>query len=332
MIDWIIFAGLAAVIIFAGMRLSYYADVLALKFRISSSVIGALLVSAITSLPELTASLGSVITVGAPDMAVGNVFGSNLFNISIIALCEIVFLKSGVFRNIHQREIRPVGISLAIIAIAVAGLLLPFGFELFGLRFGLGSVLVVAAYLLFFRWMHKSGQLEEIIAVEGAGQADQVSTVKALTVFTLCAVLIVASGISLAVVGDRLVASTGMTHSFMGLLFLATATSLPELSVSVSAARRGSYDLLVGTVIGSNIFNVLIVALSDFFYTAAPLNIPANLGWSHLLSAAGVAVSSLVLIAAIRLKPRRAGLSLLLAALIIGAYILCLLAIYKGWV
>jgi len=133
------------------------------------------------------------------------------------------------------------------------------------------------------------------------------------------------------VIGDRLVESTGMTHSFMGVLFLATATSLPELSVGISAVRRKSYDLIVGTVVGSNIFNIMVVALADFFHTDSALNIPANLGLSHLLTAGGVAFASILLALAIYCKPKMALTRALYAFAIIGVYVVCLLAIYKGW-
>ena len=329
--NWLLFVLLAAVIVVAGSKLSFYADILALKLRISSSAIGALLVSAITSLPELTTTLGSVVTVRAPDMALGNVFGSNMFNLSIIALCEILFLKQGVFQHIHRRQISSLGASFGVLAVCMIGLLIPLNIALLGLKFGLGSVFVVLAYLFFFRWMHKTGQLEEMIEEEEAEEAGEVSLSTAILAFTICSVLIIASGVSLAVIGDRLVESTGMTHSFMGVLFLATATSLPELSVGISAVRRKSYDLIVGTVVGSNIFNIMVVALADFFHTDSALNIPANLGLSHLLTAGGVAFASILLALAIYCKPKMALTRALYAFAIIGVYVVCLLAIYKGW-
>lgn len=332
MIDWITFIALATVIIVAGSRLSFYADVLAIKFRISSSVIGALLVSFITSLPELTTTLGSIVTVHSPDMALGNIFGSNLFNLSIIAFCDIVFIKDGVFRNINRGEARPAAMSLGIIAIAAAGLLTPVGFTIFGLNFGLGSVFVIAGYIYFFRRMHKSGGLEELMEAEDAGDADEKSTSGAVAAFVVCALLIVASGVSLAVIADRIAKAGGMTHSFMGILFLATATSLPELSVGISAVRRRSYDLLLGTVLGSNIFNVLVIAIADLLYLDAPLKIPVNLGWTHLFSAGCAMLATLVVLAGILFKPRKPRLSLIYSISTIAIYIVCLFVIYKAWI
>lgn len=330
--DWVLLIVLAGVIVAAGMRLSYYADVLSLKFGVSSSVMGALLVSFITSLPELTTTLGSVLTVDSPDMAIGNIFGSNLFNLSIIALCDIIFIRAGVFRNIARREALPAALSLGILAVATIGLLTPVGFTLFGLHFSLGSFLVVIGYVLFFIWMHKSGELEELLETDEALESASPSASGAIVAFGICSVLIVASGISLAVVGDRLAESTGMTHTFMGVLFLATATSLPELSVGLSAVRRGSYDLLAGTVIGSNVFNILVLAIADLFYARAPLGVPANLDWSNIFSAGCAMLATLLVIAAIAFKPRRPRPTLFFSVSIIAIYLLCLLLVFRGWV
>ena len=330
--DWLLFLIAAGVIVVSGTKLSLYADILAIKLGLSRSAIGVLLVSVITTLPETTTTLGAIRKVGSPDLALGNNFGSILLNLSIIGICDIAFRKGGVLRRVNVRETKAAYGSLVLILIAGIGLLVTFPVELIGVKVGLGSLLIVVVYAVIFRVIQKDGLLAGFD--EEDGQSERTRSMPAAVVgFSICSALIVVSGISLAVIGDRIAVSYGLSRSFVGTLFLALATSLPELTVGVSSVRRGAYDLMFGNVMGANMLNVVVIAVADIFYNQAPLNIPGNLGWGQLFSAGGAAVATLIAVSGIArtTRERESRLFGWRSVAIILVYILSLLIIYKEW-
>lgn len=270
---WITFAAIAAIIIFAGSRLSSLAEELAETFHISSSAVGLLLVGIVTSLPELSTSLGAVLHVGRPDLAVGNTLGSDLFNLMIIALCDLLFRKKGLLRDAahHRKTIAYYGVMICTLLIA---LVLPNQLVIGSYHFNFGSVLIAALYLTLFIRTHRGEQsnaARQEVAVERA------KAWKTSLLFAITSAVIIVAGTALANLGDRIAEQTGLEQSFVGSLFLALATSLPELTVSIASMRLGAYDLLVGNIIGSNMFNVFICAISDLAYRGEAFHIPGNL-------------------------------------------------------
>jgi cation:H+ antiporter len=96
-----------------------------------------------------------------------------------------------------------------------------------------------------------------------AFQYTRIGTRRTVAVFALSAAAVVAFGIWLASVGDRLSAQTGLSRSFVGNLFLAVSTSLPEVAASMAAVRIGAIDMAIGNALGSNLFNILLLAVFD---------------------------------------------------------------------
>jgi cation:H+ antiporter len=107
----------------------------------------------------------------------------------------------------------------------------------------------------------RTGEVLEKEAAEG--NYDRISTQKAIFVFILSAIAVIALGIWLASIGDRLAATTGLSRSFVGNLFLALTTSLPEIAASLAAIRLGAIDLAIGNVLGSNLFNIMLFFIYD---------------------------------------------------------------------
>ncbi|MBI9020139.1 MAG: hypothetical protein JEZ10_02645, partial [Verrucomicrobia bacterium] len=168
---WIYFIAIAALIIFAGSKLAVLAEKLAVLLHISSSAIGLLLVSIITSLPELSTSLGAVITVKQPNLALGNTMGSDLFNLMIIALCDILFRKSGILRQARLR-ITPLIHYLMMITLLLLTLTLPNTVSLFGANFNAGSLLIMGLYLYIFFHTHRNSQTPAPENAEPANRAE----------------------------------------------------------------------------------------------------------------------------------------------------------------
>ena len=113
---YLLFVISAALVIFAGVKLSVYADVLANKTGLGHSFIGVTLLALMTSLPELISSIGAVTVVDSPDLAFGNVYGSNAFNILIFFLMDMMFRKGGLYKNISTANFN-VGIYAVLITV-----------------------------------------------------------------------------------------------------------------------------------------------------------------------------------------------------------------------
>jgi cation:H+ antiporter len=321
---WIYFAIIATVIIFAGIRLSTLAEKLAKILNVSSSTVGLLLVSIITSLPELSTSLGAVLKVGQPNLAAGNTLGSDLFNLMIIGLCDLLFRKKGLLRQTRHR-ITPLVHYLLMIGAAILTLTLPNSVAVAGLHFNAGSLGIIGLYLFIFFGTHKSGGKHHA----PAEAEDRSELSKTVTHFSVAAIVIVISGIMLAQLGDQIAEQTGLEQSFVGTLFLALATSLPELTVSLTAMKIGAFDLMIGNILGSNMFNVFILAVTDLAYRKEALHIPENISPGLVMIAAcAIAMTLVAGIAGRQKKPARfiAWESLVT----LGLYLTGLFVLYKG--
>ena len=146
---WVTFALCALVIIWAGSHLSRYGDIIAERTGLGGAVVGIVLLSTITSLPELAVSASSIVLVGSPDLAVGGLYGSNSFNLIIIALLDVLYRQGPLLKRVHPSHILSAGLGTAFVGTTVA-LVLYYQqggvVEILGV--GLGSPVFVATYLV----------------------------------------------------------------------------------------------------------------------------------------------------------------------------------------
>lgn len=315
---WSAFAALGLVIVYAGPRLSRYGDVIAEKTGLEASWIGVILLALVTSLPEVATSATAAL-IHLPDVVFGNVFGSNLFNILIIAILDIMTPKPPLLEKAHRSNLVISSYGIKMMGVALVPLVLynipGLGFtpvKLFGI-IDISSLILIGIYTVGMRTIfiqqhdQESSSVEEIpveLKYKGISQG------KAQAMFTLFAIIIVAAGICMSLLADRIATyeipiGDGMPigQSLVGIILLAVVTSLPELMVSIGAVRLGAIDMAVGNVLGSNMFNMLIIGMADFFYPAGSiLNRPTILGadrvtglGSHLLvGLAGIVMLSIV--------------------------------------
>lgn len=295
---WIYFVMVATVIIFAGSKLTALAEKLAKLWNVSSTAVGLLLVSIITSLPELSTSL-SAAKLGYPNLAVGNTMGSDMLNLMIIALCDLLFRKKGVLRNRSRAHISQPAYYTLIGSAMLLSLYLPNSIYLLGTHFNAGSLFVIGLYLFVFFRTHQAGQE---LPTDQAELPNRAELRKTLLQFTAASVCIVIAGILLAKLGDQIAQKTGLGQSFVGTLFLAFATSLPELTVCISALRIGSVDLMLGNIFGSNMFNVFITAITDLSYRKEAFHIPTNISPKMLFIGICSILMTLVYILAMQQK------------------------------
>lgn len=255
----------ATIIFFAGKRLSLYGDLLAEATGMSKGWIGLILLASITSLPELMVGISSSAIVQSADLAVGDILGSCVFNLAILAMLDAFVKEHKPITSIASTS-HIVNAGLGIILLSLVGLaiFLPNDFPLMP-WIGFSSILFILVYGVSVRIMynHEQNQQPEL---PGLQTKEQPELRRILGPFILYALIIIAAALALPYFANGIADMTRLGKSFVGTFFLAASTSLPEVAVSVAAVRRGSLDLSVGNLLGSNIFNVLILAIDDIVY------------------------------------------------------------------
>ena len=272
---WFQFALCAGVILIAGSQLTRHADVIADKTGLGKNWIGLVLLATVTSLPELITGISAVTLNDLPDLAVSGTLGSCMFNLLLIAGIDLLFKKKPVSNIVHEGHILSAGFGIVLIGVAAIDILfgryLPSIPELHSmdpLSFAFIGIYLIAMKLIYSFEKHR---VQEFVAEIAEGSGAKRSLPGAIFMFSLNAAFIVAAACYLPELGAQIGKTTGWGESFIGSSFIAITTSLPEITVSVAAARMGSFDMAVGNLLGSNLFNIVILAIIDFFYLKAPV-------------------------------------------------------------
>jgi cation:H+ antiporter len=296
MLVWLQFVALTGVILFAGTNLSRYADIIAEKTGLGRTFIGVVLLASVTSLPELITGLSSVAVFGVPDIAVGDVLGSCMFNLLILALADVAAGGQPLSARAHQGQVLTAAFGILLLGLVsltlVAGAVVPaIGW------ISIASIVLLALYLLATRliFLYERRRIAEFVReVAEEARYEHISKRRAYGMYTLYAALIVAAAGYLPHLGEQIAAMTGLGQTFVGNMFIATSTSLPEIIVSFAALRLGAVDMVYGNLLGSNLFDVAILAIDDFFYRSGPLylSVTAN----HVLAALTAMVMTAIVI------------------------------------
>jgi len=324
---WIELLICAALLVWAATYLSKYGDILSEKTGLGRAWIGAILIAGVTSLPELASGVSAVAWLKAPNLAAGAVLGSCLFNLALIALMDLAYQPGRVLAKAQDVHILSGGLGILLLGLVAMGVEVGADLNGFGL-FGVSvlSIVLVVLYALGGRMIARLEQqrVTEVLEQEAKElNYSQVTARKAYIVFVLNAVGVIVLGIWLSSIGDRLSATTGLSRSFVGNLFLAITTSLPEIAASLAAIRMGAIDLAIGNVLGSNLFNITLFAIYDIADGRA--NFWASLTNANAFAAVmtmmmtGVVIISLMYRASPRLPYRFSWDGLALAGMYLGA-------------
>ncbi len=264
---WVEFFICAALIIWAGSLLSKYGDVIAEKSGLGRAWIGAILIAGVTSLPELASGVSAVAWLDAPNLAAGAVLGSCLFNLALIAMLDLVYQPGRILAKAQDVHILSAGLGVLLLGMVALGIFIGPALNGVGL-FGISilSIAIVIIYAIGGKMIAglEKERMSEVLEKEAKeGDYAHISARKAYAIFVISAIAVIGLGIWLASIGDRLSATTGLSRSFVGNLFLATSTSLPEIAASLAAIRLGAIDLAIGNVLGSNLFNITLFFAFD---------------------------------------------------------------------
>jgi cation:H+ antiporter len=287
---WILIAAFltaSAFVWYAGTKLSAYLDTIANETGLGHAFVGMLLLGGITSLPEVATVSTASLTGNAP-LAINNVLGSASINVVLLAFADALLGRRALTSVIGQPNPLLQGtldillLTVVVTAIATGDVLI----------FGVGAwaTLLVPLYV-FALWLSSQYEHRQTWAAHGSrqrqdqrkegeeaereqqGDARQEggSLRSAIVKTCIAALVILVAGYVLARSGDAIAAKTGIGSSFIGLVLVGFATSLPEVSAIYAAVKLERYSMILGDIFGTNLFNVVLIFIADLFYSGPPV-------------------------------------------------------------
>ena len=283
-LDWyyalLIYLVLAFGVVFTTSKISDCVDNLDKLTNLGAAFIGGIFLAAVTSLPELITSISSA-AIGSPDLIFGNILGSNFFNMLILAIVDIIFIKL-MFMN-KVKSMRKTNFFTIIMYLVIAIPLLVswlitaingnefnlFNFTPIGISFV--SIIIIIVYGISIKALADDSVTTDDDENDDTKNELNTTVSKEVIKFIAWSILLVLLSLILTMSVDSLSASLQLGDSFAGALFLAIATSLPELTAVIRLVQLHNYDAAVGNVIGSNVFNFTIISVVDVIFFKLPV-------------------------------------------------------------
>lgn len=262
----------ATLIAGAGFALSKSADRIARATGLTGGWVGLALLGTVTSLPELASGISSVTLVMAPNLAVGNALGACVINLLFLVVIDAVQRHQPIYRDASAAHLLSAAFGIVMLGFVAMSLLLAQRAPTL-LHVGLYSPALLGLYLLSLRsvFAHEQALHGTAGNASAESEGDPIALGPEWRRFGIAAVVVLVAGTWLPSIADGLAQSLGWSRSFVGTIFMAFATTLPEMAVTLSALRLRALDMAIGNLLGSNLFNVTILAIDDLFYTKGPL-------------------------------------------------------------
>ncbi len=267
---YLIYIVTVVAVVWFSILASRYIDMIDRSTRLSGAFLGGVLLSAITSLPELFTSISATVLIDNPSLCIGNILGSNLFNFGMLAVVILFFLRSFSRASLAVSH-RYVMLFLMMMYLATAlnwkvmgDDNIIFGGENPWFYVSITSVIVLVLYTLSVRFLAgDNGSSNE----EADGEEVTLSLRAIVVRFVLASVGIIVASIILTYVTDDIATELNLGSGLAGALFLGVATSLPEVTSTISLFRMRNFDIAFGNIAGSNVFNFFVLAIADILYS-----------------------------------------------------------------
>lgn len=314
---WALFAAFAlgAVVVWgAGTRLAGYAVTIADRTGISGAIVGVILLGLITSLPEAATAVTAAVRDNA-DLAVNNLLGGVAFQIVVIAAADFALRRRAITASLLDPVVMLQAVlCVTMLAVALAGTIAG-DTALFGV--GLWSGGLVLIYIGGMLLLQRAGKDRAWVArprdaskrrkedTEDGAATERSNLV--LGLMTLGAALVIlAAGSILTLLAEAVADETGVRSGMIGLVLLAFATSMPELSSAIGAVRLRQPGMAVGDVFGGNLADVALIALVDAVYGGPPVLNSVD-ALSSLAALLGILLTAIYLAGMLRRQPEQAG-------------------------
>ncbi len=274
----------AIVVVLAGTQLARSGDIIAARTKLGGVWVGSVFLALATSLPEIVTDLTAV-RMGAVDLAVGDLFGSSMANMLILALVSLAPSGVELFRRATLDHVLYASLAIMLTAIATVGLIMRPTVTVLGI--GMTSWSLLAVYAIASRAAFLQSTVAqsatEVVEMSGtvqvnsantpvdAGRRASMSLARACWLFAASALVIVVAAPQFARAAEGIAIATGVGSTFVGTWLVGLSTSLPELVTSFTAVRLRAYDLAVGNLFGSNAINMALFALLDLAQPGPPI-------------------------------------------------------------
>ncbi len=302
LIQFTVSAGLIAR---AAYMLSRSADALAGAYGWGRGWVGLALLATVTSLPELASGISAVAFVDAPNLAVGNALGACVVNLLFLVVVDALQRRQPMYREASATHLLSAEFGVVMLGFVAMSLLIGTRAPAL-LHVGIYSPMLLALYLLALKGVNAQERqaMATSTATRSPAPAGQTrgQTQDEWRRFGLAAGLVLAAGSWLPKVADGLASTLGLSRSFVSTVLMAVVTTLPEMAVTLGALRLGALDMAIGNLLGSNLFNVMILAVDDVFYVRGPLL--ANAGSVHAGTAATALVMTGLVIIGLVMRPQ----------------------------
>lgn len=249
---------LAVLVVVLSAKLADYVDLIDKKTNISGAFIGGVVLAAVTSLPELFTSFSAVVIVKNPSLVIGNILGSNLFNMTIFGIVMLIWAKKFSKATVGKSHFKITMFTLFLFALMFLAVILGIDYSVFSIS--IYSVIIIITYIFSIRFMANDKS-------DNDEQTNNPLTIKQIAVrFVILAVVLVSVSIAITYVTDILAEGFNLGATIAGALFLGIATSLPELTSTFALAKKSNFNAATGNILGSGVFNFAILAVSDILY------------------------------------------------------------------
>jgi len=262
---------LAAFVVISSIYLSKYVDALDKKTNLSGAFIGGVILAAVTSLPELFTSLTAVCMLNQPELVQGNVYGSNIFNLTIISICVLLTAKTFKYSKISKTHTGTLIFTIIMFILSIIGIYLP---EKYSISIIITKINIVSILILLLYALNLAKVKGDTISADDKGDTLNLTIKQILTRFILFSVLLVILSIILTQVSDILSDRLELGKTVAGAIFLGVATSLPELTSSINLVRLKNINAAIGNITGSNLFNFTILCFGDLLYNGGNIYNP----------------------------------------------------------
>ena len=277
-----IFIFCAVCVWMAGTRLAIYGDELSERLDLSREFIGLIFLAAVTELPEIVTTVTAASS-GNASLVLGNLFGGITMNTAILAVIDFFVVRHA----LTSWPRKPNHALLAVLLIVLLAMLLAITFVgdvTLVLNIGLGAVFLSSAYPIVIAMLRKfdgkaswapidlpkeTGQEVAILPIDN--HLNKTSTRSLLINSMIISLIILFAGVALALTADLIAQKSSLGSSFVGVTLLAAATSLPELSTTLAAARIGAYTMAISNIFGSNLIMLALILPADMAYRNGPI-------------------------------------------------------------
>lgn len=329
-----LFVACAAVVWVSGARLAYLADTLADRFKLAKSLMGLLVLSLATSLPEVATTLTAAVQ-QARDLVLNNLFGGIALQTAILAMSD--FWARGPITNYPRKANHALEATLLVFLLSVALVITNLGETIVLFGVGLGSAFIAVAYAGAIWLLRRYDNTSDWVPVDlpdpeplpfpaPFGLVDRSNRALVAQAMAASAAILI-FGLLLVVFAERIAVQSGLGTGFIGVTLLAAATSLPELTTSITAVRIGAYTMAISNIFGSNLIMLVLVFPADILFRSGPILQNTSQTVSLALSF-GIVVTAIYLTGLIVRRKPRIGAVGLDSILVLGAFLASLVAYF----